>query len=839
MKHERTRWARTIGVFFLLLFAAGCSTPVDPLFRDNMPPEVRLTAAPVNSQDRYFYAYRMNWLGFDPDGRVDHFLIAVDPARPDSVDDTWQVTNKNEEIIFFRASTPDTVQVGISEDFHVFAIAAVDEKGAKSKPVYRAFFSYTEAPRVTIEAPVPNASFVPIVTPTVRIRWRGVDPDGQFTTRPVKYKFQIFGKHNPDFPAIPDFVTHVLTNPKFLNWMYAPTFGPSEKCPTCSVWESTSAETTEKQYISLVPNQQYLFAVTGFDEAGAYDPVFSPNSNLLRFAVTYAGTLGPQICMANEFFNYCYVTGGYANDPTRYFNLEVPAGQPVTFNWIAFPPQGADMRRYRWVLDLQDLTDETPRTNELTDWYHWSAYGAQLFSATIGPFNNAPEDHLFFIEAEDNNGLRSLGIIHFTVVRATFEKKILFVDDSRLGPDWRAADGGVSPPRGTWPSAAELDTFFFAQGGKPWIGYPGSPRGTPAPEPTLSGPGIFRAWGPFGTTNPTIPNPYSSDTLGTRGLLSGLVPLAVLGRYELVVWYTDDVGSTYTNSPFDLLSPTTSLRLMSIPGQPSTISTYLKQGGKLWMMGGGAAYATLRFWNRVPPPDEFTNADLELISGRFMYDFAKWQSAVAIRPAQQAVINTPLWAPWPNAALGRGWTNQGMTRTLNQPNYTKLSSDPIMEVLSPRSAATDPLPPLRAAGSFYSRFYTAEFIGRVDGSRADNQILEDSDLHPDVFTEVSTLDTLYIGLGGSVGTPSPIMTYYHGFQSPQVVFMGAPLWFFQRPQIQKIADFVIEDIFNYPKTQAPEPAAPGIAALKYRPQVSSSSAAMPSGARKVSAPLRR
>src|SRR5206468_8006658 len=171
-----------------------------------------------------------------------------------------------------------------------------------------------------------------------------------------------------------------------------------------------------------------------------------------------------------------------------------------------------------------------------------------------------------------------------------------------------------------------------------------------------------------------------ADTMGTRGSLSGIVPLARLGRYRVVIWYTDDVGATYVGSPVELLQPITSLRLMSQAGQPSTISTYLKQGGKVWMFGGGAAYATLVAWGkRNTPGDDWTNQDLELIPGRFMYDFPHWQSSVGIRPARNALINTPDWAPggWgATYSVGRGWSGQGLDNSLSQPDYNYLVNNP-------------------------------------------------------------------------------------------------------------------------------------------------------------------
>ena len=813
-KHDRPIPALVIAVLGVsALGAAGCSQPVDPLFRSNLPPEVRLTQAPVSSRDQYFYAYRMNWVGYDPDGRVDHFLITVDPPRPDTVDlslknaqglPIWSPTNKNEEIIFFRATTPESAQSAFlrATDFHTFAIAAVDDKGAVSKTAWRSFFSFTQAPMVSIDSPSPNGIFTPLVTPTVRISWSGIDPDGQFTAKPVKCRYRLFGKNNPDFPDDKDFVGHVYSQPEFLRWMYAPTFGPSDKCPPCTAWDSTGPDTMEVVYTNLVPDEYYIFAVTCFDEAGAYDPIFSTSSNLLRFAVTFAGSFGPRICMGNEFFNYCYETGGYANDPSRYVNVEVPEGQPLSIFWFAIPQGGASIRRFRWVLDLQDLDDQTPRTNETTDWYHWSAYSLNTTSATVGPFSVDPSpDHLFFIEAEDNNGQRSLGIVHFTVARATFERELLIVDDARLSPDYiNLQTNTYGQPSGPWPTAAELDTFFFAKGGFPWKGYPGNPQGPPAPTPTFSSPGVF--------------NGYPFDTLGTRGILSGIVPLAKLGKYKIVIWYTDNVGATYKGSPMEVFAPITSLRLMSLPGQPSTISTYLKHGGKVWMFGGGAAYATLVDWPKPnTPTNDWTNSDLELIPGRFMYDFPHWQSSVGIAPASNALINTPGWSPgdWNSSySIGRGWSAHGIDRSLSQPNYSILtnSTQPSMAVLNPRTCATDPPPPQRACSPFYVLTnYAAEFIGRVAPNPSPpNFIREDVDPDPNVFKDESTLDTLYSAVGGTMPGQLPVMTYYHGQQSPQVVFSGFPLWYFQRAQVIRLVDFVLQEIFRLPP---PPPGARG------------------------------
>jgi len=232
------------------------------------------------------------------------------------------------------------------------------------------------------------------------------------------------------------------------------------------------------------------------------------------------------------------------------------------------------------------------------------------------------------------------------------------------------------------------------------------------------------------------------------------------------------------------------------------------QGGKLWLSGGGAAYATLINWGRRNTPvDDWTNTDLELVPGRFMYDFPHWQSAVAVTPARNALINTPDWSPpaWNSSpSIGRGWSGQGIDRTLSQPDYSKLTASTEVAVLSPRTCASDPPPPQRFCNSFYLvANYRAEFLGRVAPNPSPpNFIREDADSRPNQEQLESTLDTLYTAIGGTMPSQQPVMTYYHGFQSGPVVFSGFPIWYFQKAQCQALVDFVLHDIWGLSKSSS-------------------------------------
>jgi hypothetical protein len=78
---------RLIQLLYLLVgvaaaFSAGCSKQGKKVMDvANQRPTVRLTSAPFNDGSAYFYAYRLNWSGYDPDGRVVKYQYAIDPPQ--------------------------------------------------------------------------------------------------------------------------------------------------------------------------------------------------------------------------------------------------------------------------------------------------------------------------------------------------------------------------------------------------------------------------------------------------------------------------------------------------------------------------------------------------------------------------------------------------------------------------------------------------------------------------------------------------------------------------------------------------------------------------------------
>ena len=741
-----TRAAVAVALAALTVIAPACSRKgkiVLPVV-ENQRPVVRLTQAPASTSLPYFYAYEVFWSAFDPDGRVDHYLYALDPPTAAGAETAWVSTGENRKTLLLRSDDPDTLGTKTNPGgFHVFVLKAVDDRGLASVPVAQAFFSYTVAPTVEFIQPKANHLLQPMLPPSTSFTWTGTDPDGQVTKKPVKYKYKLFSEDNQDFTFIV-----MLLRPDSLRRYYAPGFAG---------WDSVSGDTVTVRVTSMIPNKKYVMAVVAFDEAGAYSPVFNYDGNLLYFLVQYTGRQGPRLTVWNEYFSYTYATGTWNPDPSNWVRVEVPFGQRIPFSWTATAQSGAKLKSFRWALDIARLDDETPRTNEATDITHWSLASASTRSGTVGPFAGASaeslEQHYFYIEAEDDNGLKSLAVFQMKVIRPSFDKDLLFVDDTRFAPDQalRSRPDSALVPGGPWPSAAELDTFLFARGGVRWRYY--------QPVTQKSPPGIL--------------NGYSFDTLGTRGLPGGLVPLAKLAAYRHVVWYTDP-AQIYTQPPNYLRYPMPTLRWISQPGQTNTLAIYMKLGGKTWLMGGGIAYNNLLPYN-VTSNDGggatvFSSSTGELVPGRMMYSGPHWKSEITVSQPRRAE-RSAVFRPWPGA-----------------PDYSVLPA-----LLRERTSETDPVPPMRGATTFYATSYWGEFLTRP------NEVVEDVDPNPDIYQEGAALDTLYYALEGNAPPGKPIMTYYHGSEVGPVVFSGFPLWYFQRAQAIQVADFVLQGIWGLPR----------------------------------------
>jgi len=517
----------------------------------NQPPTIQMEAPIVSNGGGESITARVHWTATDIDGRVDHYLVTRDLAAL-SGESGWTTSAERERTLSFRRATSTALASTQPSHggFELLAVRAVDDQGATSQAAVLVLFGDNVAPTVRILTPRPSALLNPSVPPTVWITWQGSDPDGP-NGRPAKYKYRLF-RQDSQTPW-----QAWLANPDSLRRQFAPTFAG---------WDSIHGDSTRLRLTNLDIGYQYLFAITALDAEGAYDPVFSMDKNVLVMSVVPLGSRCPNLTLFNSSFFYSYASGGIPPviDSSWVIRIQAPAGQPLTVNWYAKPAEGTSVAGYRWALDISDITDVTPRHNR-NDLARWSAWNFSATSVTLGPFHGPELDvpHRLYVEATDDVGQASLGIVEFRLVRSAFDRDLLIVNDTRFQVDelspWQppGRTDSLRAPFGAWPSRAELDTFLFAVGGVRW-------RMTPAG--CLSPQGIFKG--------------YRFDTLGTRrGSRDPTIPLDVLGHYQHIVWMTDK-SDLYNLAPNSQTLPMATLTYMSAAGRQNTLATWVEQPGE-------------------------------------------------------------------------------------------------------------------------------------------------------------------------------------------------------------------------------------------------------------------
>ena len=600
-----------------LVAAAGCGKNGAGILVEPKRPTVEITFAPIEN-DSVSYSVRINWVGSDSDGQVVGFQYAVDPpADPSPGNDTvWVDTQSSEVALLFPSRRPRTPlappgTIIPSSDYHTFVIRAIDNDGLRSAPEFQSFTSFTIAPSTLITVPDGTEQLSVGTTPSVTIEWQGSDPDG--TQGPVKYKFKLVTSNDVN-PSDPTSITSGLIQQYF----------EADAVDFFASWDSVSGDTTSRFFEGLTPGTRYFFAVVAFDEAGAYEPRFNRNSNVLDFTPTL-DKLGPRITVFNEFFAREQRVGGVSLAESRIVKLEFPADAQIVFNWAASPPQeGALITGYRWAVDIagQNILDETPRTDD-NDVNHWSTWSLNETSARIGPFTATPEStttHYFYLEARDNLGFLSLFTIRLTIVKPSFASPLLVIDDlygtptqNKLNP----AFPGEINLAGSYPIEAEADSFYYAVGGKPDSLYIRS--GTPG---ATSLPGVFAD--------------YAPDTLDYRFYPVDGVDLSKLADYKVVCWYTDGQSASRNGSKFGSVSPMTGIRAINSVNRLNTLAVYLRQGGSCWLFGEGTTTAIANgYWSRIgtvprlPYTSGEDRAQNVLFPGNFLYDFVHLRSELS------------------------------------------------------------------------------------------------------------------------------------------------------------------------------------------------------------------
>ncbi len=347
----------------------GCS-PKEGRALPNQPPVVKLTGGPIEG-GTVSYRIRFDWSANDPDGRVDHFEVAVDPPAAFTEDeiarggqgisemdipgtggepDTTRVTKEGgasfdwihtvdfNETLEFATPNPDSEMVGSLKrplgrfsGLHAVYVRAVDGEGLAGDPAHVAFNATTVAPRATLRSPdLSGGTDLFTLGDTLHVRADGVDPDGS-TGLPVGYEVRLLDLSTlGPIPVIQIDTPQLLFSGGDSAWTYVP--GPELKLD-----------------LPLRAGRGYLFGVRAVDEAGAVEPFLTFGRNAVKFASTAGGGI-PRITVAAAEIPTVTSSGAVT---TRDFNL--PSGITLHLNVsCSAEDYGGACDALRWGLNLAD-----------------------------------------------------------------------------------------------------------------------------------------------------------------------------------------------------------------------------------------------------------------------------------------------------------------------------------------------------------------------------------------------------------------------------------------------------------------------------------------------------
>lgn len=386
------RW-HALQTALFLAFLAGCGSGVEPSDKRDLFPfgNSRPTTEIVNPQlagEEETFNLLVSWSGFDDDGAIAGFEIAVDDTS------SWHFTTAFESLFVFSApgccltdtlpqpqGLPDSLR-DVSFGFHNLFVRAVDNEGAEdTSPDHISFTSTNLFPKtVILRGPAQIPSQAQTAT-TVVLEWEGQDEDG--VVAGYRYKLEDDG-----------------------------------------VWVDVGADCTHVRFTDLA-SAEFVGDVRGFhefevisiDNAGAVERFIEAprNRRVWEALEEKRGSLRIDSNVMGTRFGISTLEG------------EVFAGTRVFFDWRGDASlYGGIILCYEFAFDQQEVFSACGLDNT-----HYPADAPDIIP-TIG-------SHILFVNAYDDAGQKLQASFPFVVLRGPGDippegRRIFYVDDFDNGP---------------------------------------------------------------------------------------------------------------------------------------------------------------------------------------------------------------------------------------------------------------------------------------------------------------------------------------------------------------------------------------------------------------------
>ncbi len=716
------------------LLCAGCSENV---FiggaGTNAPPTIQLVNGPLE-QDVVGYKVEFSWLGEDRDGKVERYEFVVcngDPLGFHREDTTglerWTKTVRTDSVFKLAADQYDTtVTIGAGR-YSRFKRTHTFFVRAVDDRGSRSEPAYRSFTTWTL-APGVNIDFPPNAFP------------GQAQTLPPIIRFHWEGTDPRDDPwhvAKVDSVRYLLTvwtdsTVQLLNER------PDRFESQWSRWISTGApgdsgsSTVMGDDEMLDLKNRYVFAVQAKDEAGAVTSIFDMRSNVRVFALLKV--VGPELTVKEPFLGLHRFLG--TRNRARTFSL--PGGFVFQFSWRADASSyGGVISGYRYGWDVADLADPNGWDVPLSPQATWAP--PQSFTSGV---------HTLFIEAVDNNGYSTLAQFEISVFPLDMSRNLLWVDDF-YSTDFPQVDY-------SFPTETEHDQF--------WLKICARARDF-KPE---------------------------RDVFDTKDY-SFLPPRPeFLWKYRNIVWtYSSNSGT----QAWDNMVRFTPESRIAAQGQSefNFLSYYLAAGGHLWSSGrsdrqGGLAAVLYDNAQRFPlylrceinGPQYGCAGDTSGVESMAFRDYC-----VSVLDKAAALPRTDWWWSMPERRIEWDAMGYGYIDAIDAVTRARADLPRTLQLWSTVTKPGNFFDPQVRGFSFVEIYDPAYWMSRIG-------VKSQSCFHPlyrmRTRSSLSAVDRTVIAFWTTryAGVVAPVPD---AVAAPSVHF-GLPLWFFNRAQVDSIADVV-------------------------------------------------
>ncbi len=252
---------------------AGCSGGHHNVLVPNQRPVLVVTAASSEFGSPLYRAH-LAWQASDPEGGVPSVEFAVDPSAQG--DTAWSTAHVDAATFTFPDTLPPAGSVPpgspAAYGYHTVALRAVDGHGLSSPVEARSFTPTTVAPFTMIRSPVPLGAAPASVPDSFHVHWLGVDPDAALGQGPARWAWRLV--------AADSIAAGGALTPSAVQVFFA-----GDAAGRFAAWPALPGAADSLVLSGLVPGRSYALALVAFDAAGAFEPTFGLDSNVLWLRV--------------------------------------------------------------------------------------------------------------------------------------------------------------------------------------------------------------------------------------------------------------------------------------------------------------------------------------------------------------------------------------------------------------------------------------------------------------------------------------------------------------------------------------------------------------------------